>query len=353
MGNVMGSHGVLCFMKKIPILFLVSLFCSCSESRTPIPEHRIVGRSLSLPEDAALNYSGLYLNESEHCIIKSEYQGEIALKKIFYDADSVACVFRRGRGPKEFMDINVVHVDPQGGFYATVDATGRILRFSSDGEPIETFRLAFGMLAATVVGDLFVSYGAESSVYQLWNRSGEKLAEFGTLPDDGIACGDNYKTMAYQGILLAHPDRKRFAHLCSFAKMFDIYEIDSLCNPANVFSLRANLPVYSPQRQVRGVRYEKFEIGYSSAYATGRFIYAQYSGKRPGDDHSAKTVREAFENDRIEVYDWDGAHRCDLLLDRPILDFCVGSDDGFLIALYSDEGEMRFCRYDLAGIGIR
>ena len=65
--------------------------------------------------------------------------------------------------------------------------------------PIKTFQLTFDILTATIMGKLFVSYGTESSIHQLWNKSGIKLAEFGTLSDDGITCNNSYKRWLIRG----------------------------------------------------------------------------------------------------------------------------------------------------------
>ena len=329
------------------------MLCACSRSTALIPEHRIIGRPVPLPDDAALNYSSLYLNETEQCIVKTEFLGDIVLKKIYYEADSVANVFRRGRGPNEYPFLWLQQIDGQGNLYAKSQTGGQLLKFSPACELLETLPISPDAIKSVAVGDRFVSYGGERTMYRLWSADGKQNIEFGNFPDDGVSCENRYKTYAYQGKLLANERLGRFAFLCSYADILDIYEIGDEGAPTKVFSKREHFPSYTPQKDVIGVRYRDLVIRYSDAYATDRSIYALYSGKPTNGGRTEAGIRNAQESDRIEVYDWDGAHRCDLLLDRPILDFCVGSDDGFLIALYSDEGEMRFCRYDLAGIGIR
>ena len=338
-------------MKKICLLAFI-LLGSCRKEKMPLPEYTLAGEEIVLPDNAALNFNDLFLNEAEHCILKAELTGDIALKKIYYEADSVANMFHRGRGPGEYLYLRIQQIDPRGNFLAIGALKGNVLYFTPSGEQRETVRIKSSAFNVVDLGERLVSYGSDSSMYRLWDRTGNLLADFGTYPDEK-PCEGQYKKMAYQGKLLANPERNRFAFLCSSANVFEIYEIGRDDTPRPIFSIRESLPEYRLQKQVIGVTYTDCTAGYTDAYATARSIYALYSGKDMDHIRTDEDMRRAIENDRIEVYDWDGAHRCDLLLDRPILDFCVGSDDGFLIALYSDEGEMRFCKYDLAGIGIR
>lgn len=243
--------------------------------------------------------------------------------------------------------LRLQQIDSAGNFYALGSTAKTAHRFAADGTLLETIRFDPGVLSMVRLGDRFVAYGSEEAMYCLTDLSGKVLLSFGEFPDDGFSYDGRYKAMAYQGKMLARPGSNRFAFLCSAANVFEIFEIGENDTPRPVYSLRADLPDYLLQERVIGVVYERYANYYSDAYATSGCIYALYSGKVLDASLSAESVRRLSESDRIRVCDWDGTHRCDLLLDRPVLSFCVSADDRTMIALYSDDGLMRFCKFDL------
>lgn len=85
-------------MNKIGFVLCLLLSVACGDSETSRTEHHLSGSEIALPEEAALNYSSMLLDEKGSSLLKAELLGDIALKKICYERDSVVNLLRRGRG---------------------------------------------------------------------------------------------------------------------------------------------------------------------------------------------------------------------------------------------------------------
>lgn len=337
--------------------FLAILLNSCvQQGAKAIIEYNISGERLDILDNAVNMYGNIFLNESDSCILKSEMIGDDIVKKLFYSTGSVENIIKKGRGPNEYINLKIWGIDAIGEFYASPDARGQIIKFTADGKPFQSIDLNVRSLNIINLGDNYVSYGdyltSDNAMYTLYDNVGNKIESFGEYPDDGIATDYKYKTMAYQGKLLSNKTLSRFAFLTIFGNVFDIYEIQNKRIPKKISSIRREFPVYKPRRGAFGVIYDKFNFCYVDSYATEKFIYALYSGKRP-NDRDADADRKARETNIIYCYDWDGNHVCNFITNIKILNFCVSSDDKFIIALYSDNGEMKVCTFDIAKVNYK
>lgn len=341
-------------MNKLLLLLVPTVLLSgCRPKTEPVAEYPIAAVKME-QMDGAFNFYGLLLlDDADSCILKTEGLGDIVFKKIDYRTGILKNRIRKGRGPNEYVGLTICDMDSSGCFYALVPAkVAELVRFSPEGVPLETTEVGARSFFTIKSGNCFVSYGDYSAddgkMFRLSDSTGRKITRFGEFPDDGMPYEHRYKTMAYQGKLLSNRKLSRFAYLLNIGNVFDIYEIGNDQTPRLISSIRDKLPLYEPQRDVTGVQHKNLTFYYSDAYSSGRYIYALYSGKKM-EKMSDVGLREAVETNLIRVYDWDGRHKCSLTTDIPILNLCVSSDDRFIIALYSDEGEIKCCRFDLPG----
>lgn len=341
-------------MKRLTAICLMILLTgACSRPETEIPEYRLNATPLPLSDHTINTYERLFLNESEGYILMAESFGTDAVKKIFYKNDSTVSVLRRGRGPNEYTDSKICNIEANGDFYIMSVTQGKIDKHAKDGSPIRHVDIETFFASAIELGDQYISYGdfsvSDNTMYTLSDASGRTICRFGAYPDDGVPADFAYKAMAYQGRLVANDARSRFAFLTIFGEVLDIYEIQNDSIPSKIASYRNGLPTYQPKEGVIGVKYDEFHFAYLDAYASERFIYALYSGKKPVD-RTPQALSDAQEGNVIRLYDWDGNLRANLITDVELLCLCVSADDSFIIALYEDEGVFRLCTFDIGEV---
>lgn len=339
-------------MNKLLLIILPAcLLCGCRQQTEAVAEYRIVSERMEQLDEMFNFYGYVFLDEADSCILKAEGKGELVFKKIDYRTGTLKNRIRKGRGPNEYPDLRVYGIDSSGCFYASTPAkVCNLIRFSPEGVPLETTQIDANSFFTIPLCGRFVSYGDyfadDGRMFLLSDSTGRKITRFGEFPDDGISCQHRYKTMAYQGKLIANERLSRFAYLLDVGDVFDIYEIGKDAVPRLIFSIREKLPHYVPNQYVTGVAFKDSAVYYGDAYSSDKYIYALYSGEKVGE-MSDVTLRKARETNLIRVFDWDGRRVCDLIADIPVLSLCVSSDDTFILALYSDEGEIKCCRFSL------
>ena len=339
-------------LKKNATLLLSILLCwGCGQSSQEIVTEEIHAQRLEQINDPFYVYGSIFLDESAGALLKSEARGNVVIKRLDLRTGTCTDLIRKGRGPNEYLDLAITDIEPETGkFHAISRMTSKSIAFSADGTPIATTTLETRFLNTISLGRYIVSYGNyfadDGLLFQLSDSTGRTIGRFGPFPDDGMPYEHQYKTMAYQGTMVANPQRSRFAYLMDFGNVFDIYEITDDGSASLIFSIHEDTPVYEPQQNVIGVRFEQPKFHYSDAYASQRYIYALYSGKKV-EQKTDEASQRARETPTIRVYDWDGNRICDLSADIPLLSICVSSDDSYLIGLYSEDYVLKCCRFDL------
>lgn len=339
-------------LKKNATLLLSILLCwGCGQSSQEIVTEEIHAQRLEQINDPFYVYGSIFLDESAGALLKSEGLGNIAIKRLDLRTGTCTDLIRKGRGPNEYIDLTITKIDPSTGIFHACDlAKGELCTFTTDGAQITATPIETRFFQAIPLGKHIVSYGNtranDGLLFQLSDSTGRAVGRFGLFPDDGMPYGHQYKTMAYQGKMVANPQRSRFAYLMNFGNVFDIYEITDDGSASLIFSIHEDTPVYEPQQNVIGVRFEQPKFHYSDAYASQRYIYALYSGKKV-EQKTNEASQRARETPTIRVYDWNGNRICDLSADIPLLSICVSADDSYLIGLYAEDYVLKCCRFDL------
>lgn len=89
-------------------------------------------------------------------------------------------------------------------------------------------------------------------------------------------------------------------------------------------------------------------IGYTDIYATDRYIYTLYSGKKLNQHTNTRMLDTMLSND-ILVYDWSGKCICRLVTDIKLFNICVTNDDKELIVLGWDD-DYHLYSFDLSKV---
>lgn len=132
-----------------------------------------------------------------------------------------------------------------------------------------------------IVSGLLDKDEKEIKRYALLDREGEYIKSFGDFPDDGNNSGNKCKALAYQGWIVYNPLLDRFATVTSSGAIFELYQIDT--TPNLLKSYHDIYPVYINDSRpgINSIKHgQENIIGYTDIYATDKYIYTLYSGKK-------------------------------------------------------------------------
>ena len=107
------------------------------------------------------------------------------------------------------------------------------------------------------------------------------MKSFGDFPNDGNDSGGKSKTFAYQGYMVYNSVLDRLATVAASGAIFELYQIDTI--PMLIKRYHDIYPIYIDDSRFgrNGIKHGKENvIGYTDIYATDRYIYTLYSGKK-------------------------------------------------------------------------
>lgn len=336
-------------------LFAAVVAASCVSGDSSVPVHPIASCPIALRENTIYHNTPIFLCDDGHSIVKMEFVSSTASQRIDCRTGDSFVLHRRGRGPNEYPFLRMLGADREGGFYALTPVANRVIRFDpASGELLETIELEARGVYVANMGERFVVYGdhaAPDRMFTLCDRNGAVVRSFGAYPDDDVSCGSRYKAMAYQGYILTNDSLSRVAFLSMQGDLFVIHDLTRPEESEPLFRHLTEYPDYRPCSDVIGVTYGTYRIRHSDACATTERIYVLTPPHRTTDEVRNETdLRMLEESRRIAVYDWDGNRLCDFEADIPVCNICVSRDGRRMYALYSDEGEIRLCSFDLPAI---
>lgn len=129
------------------------------------------------------------------------------------------------------------------------------------------------------------------------------------------------------------------------AGMIDIFKVEGT-DVVPVWSYADFYPggiefMEGPNNSLQPVYTQESRNGYITSWATDRYLYALYSGKKLSDKSYAVS-------DRVQVVRWDGKETFEYRLDRPVKGIAVSEDDRFLFGIGSnDEMEPEIFQFKL------
>ena len=213
-------------------------------------------------------------------------------------------------------------------------------------------------LAAIQINDKYIISGLmnrnenDDKRYAILNSKGEYIKSFGNFPNDKNESEIKSKVLAYQDYMVCNPSLNRFATVCSSGAIFELYQIDT--TPQLIKSYHDIYPVYTNDSRpgYSSIRHGKENIiGYTDIYATDKYIYALYSGKKL-ETHSNEGMMNAKLTNDIFIHNWDGERICHLISDVKLFNLCVTDDDQKLIAL-GWKDDFNLYSFDLSPINIK
>lgn len=293
--------------------------------------------------------------ENEQCLIKENYIGESFLDKIYYTKDSVYPFAKIGSGPDEYLMPRIMQKKDQSSIMILDVQRQQIITKELNGRVSDVMDLKCMPLSIIQTKDKYVISGLmdrnanDDKRYAILNSKGEYIKSFGDFPNDNIDGGVKSKVFAYQDFIVYNPVLNRFATVCFSGAIFELYQMDTI--PYIIKSYHDIYPVYINDSGpgYNSIKHGKDNImGYTDIYATNRYIYTLYSGKKLSK-HSNEGMMDAKLTNNILVYDWEGKCVCRLVTDVKLSNLCITDNDQELIAL-GWENDFYLYSFDLSNI---
>ena len=275
------------------------------------------------------------LFESEKCLIKENYLGDSLLDKIYYTKDSILSFSQTGEGPDENIMPRLMQKKDKSNVIILDIQKKQIITKSLSKSISSIVNLEYMFLSAIqtkhgyVVSGLLDKEETNTKRYALFDCAG--------------------KTFAYQGYMVYNSVLDRLATVAASGAIVELYQIDTI--PMLIKRYHDIYPIYiDDSRSGRnGIKHGKENvIGYTDIYATDRYIYTLYSGKKLNQHTNTRMLDTMLSND-ILVYDWSGKCICRLVTDIKLFNICVTNDDKELIVLGWDD-DYHLYSFDLSKV---
>lgn len=321
--------------KSVVLLLLLGL-CSCQaeKSKDSVPVCPL--KHLVLSGDEAVMGKVRNMTLAEHSVpVIVDVQSDSLFRKLDYMRHRVEEMGCRGQGPNEFLFPTAL-ARWKGDSIGCWDINRRrysVIRFATEDRPSSvrhvfvTCDSLFHYEVYPVCNNHFVASGIyEDARLVVLDKDGGVLTKIGVPPyrdEDERKVPGIIRSEVYQGRLAVSPSGTRMAHALLHADMIAFYEADS-CGCFRLAGER--IRAYPDYRRTDGATKFSDPFYYIDAFATGRYVYALYSGKS-GKEGNASLGHE------IHVYDWEGHPVKKYQLDIGTQKICVSSDDKRIYAI--------------------
>lgn len=317
---------------------------SCKHKETDPKDHfkhtfNIKGEKLNVDPYKLISFGRMIPFEDNECIIKENYLGESLLDKIYYTKDSLQSFAQLGEGPGENimprlmqkMNKSSVSIfDLQKKQIITKDLSENISDIIKlKCMPLSIIQTKYGYIAS----GLLDKNENDNNRYAILNKEGEPIKYFGEFPKDGNESGIKSKTLAYQGWMVYNPLIDRFASVTSSGAIFELYQVNT--TPNLIKSYHDIYPIYINDSSpgINSIKHgQENIIGYTDIYATSKYIYTLYSGKKLAQ-HNNEGMMNAMLSNTILIYNWNGECICKLISDNNLFNICATDDNKKLIAI--------------------
>lgn len=349
------------FLRVISFFIILISLTSCGQKKEVDPQEHfqltiaINANKLNVDTYKLSSFGRMILFEDEQCIIKENYLSESPLDKIYYTKDSILSFAQTGEGPDENIMPRLMQKKDESNVNILDIQKKQIITKSLPKDISSNVNLDYMFLSAIqtkhgyVVSGLLDKEEPNTMRYALFDCEGKYVKSFGDFPNDGNNSGGKSKTFAYQGYMAYNSLLDRFATVASSGAIFELYQIDTI--PTLIKCYHDIYPIYTDDRRSgrNGIKHGKENvIGYTDIYATNRYVYALYSGKKLNQHTNAGMIDAMLSND-VLVYDWSGKCICRLVSDIKLFNICVANDDKELIALGWDD-DYHLYSFDLSKV---
>ena len=344
-------------------IFAIIFTISCSHKEKEPKEYfkkvfNIESNKLNVDTYKINSFGRIIPFENQQLLIKENYMGESLLDQIYYTKDSIRSFAQIGSGPDEYIMLRLMQKANSEKLKMLDIQKKQIITKDLNGNTSNILNLQQMPLAAIQINDKYIISGLmnrdenDDKRYAILNSKGEYIKSFGSFPNDKNESEIKSRVLAYQDYMVCNPSMNRFATVCSSGAIFELYQIDT--TPQLIKSYHDIYPVYINDSRpgYNSIRHGKENIiGYTDIYATDKYIYALYSGKKLEVHNNEGMMNAKLTND-IFIYNWDGERICRLVSDVKLFNLCVTDDNQKLIAL-GWKDDFNLYSFDLSSINIK
>jgi len=333
-------------MKYTYIIPLISLFFlySCSNSKRQksinILQHQTIDLGINL-----IGYGG-FLAFYQDAVIGLDFASPMPPFFCFKPNESSQMFFHfgnKGQGPDDFLmplSIQYINNNTVGTFdvmsktYSefSIPAKNEVLRINRKIR----FQAPLTQLIKTAFNQYIGLLAINNEMFLLTDSSGIPIKSFFEYPyRNNDERRFEKRSVAYQGTLAANPSKNKFIYSCFKGEIIHFYEIED-GNIKKINIIENEYPIYRDASEANNtsVAYGAQGVdGYVATYATEKFVYAIYSGRKILERVNNRIVN--LEGTWLRIFDWDGILVKEYELDVPCSYLCISDDDSKIWAIAS------------------
>lgn len=177
----------------------------------------------------------------------------------------------------------------------------------------------------------YIGLSTEDGLFHIMDSAGEKKEVFFEYPfkdKNEQSKNNSSRAMSYQGLLETNPQKTKFAYASQNGEILHFYQIDK-----NQITLINKIEKAYPVSETININnspisrldFKNTEKGYISLYASDKYLYALYCGKKIIELIEGMAVIDM--GTQVRVFDWNGKLIRTLQLDVPCQQICVSPDE--------------------------
>lgn len=253
----------------------------------------------------------------------------------------------QGSGPDEILEVSSFHLVDDGGVAIYDGRTGKIHQIDSDGDTMNSKQVLDSMFpfddVAFISDNRIIELPMNSSTsYILSDINGNILDSLSYFPPKPKHIDDNTHQLACTGSLAFSPDGKYLVRAIAFGGSLDFFNISndkiSHIKRYSIFDMEYDALDGMVQLPVPN---DKTRMGFSSLYATSKYLYASFSDEKATDNPDG-------ESNEIYIFDFEGNPLKKMIFSQRIGTFGVSPDDRMLYAVHDKEDKTEILQYEIS-----
>jgi hypothetical protein len=193
--------------------------------------------------------------------------------------------------------------------------------------------------------DQYIGLSMLNGLFIMSDSTGQTVNSFFEYPyknESEHQLENKYRAFGYQGTFAVNPSKTKFSYSTFYGEVIHFYDIEK-DNIKLISKIENEYPLYKKRDDdVTGVIVgTESLIGYLATFATDRYVYALFSGKKAED--------KIWEARTLRIFDWNGILTKEYELDVPSSYLCVSDDDSKLWTVASNP-DSELVYFDLENI---
>ena len=242
---------------------------------------------------------------------------------------------KRGRGPNEFMSVDVQSLKPIDGGFMCMDAGGRVckIKIADDVDVVKEQMSTFGHPQnGLILQDDFVAANlvSDEAEFVRYSRNVSEPRYFAEYPDWTDDDGQPLP-FVYMKNMAAHPTRNLFAAFYAYFRKFRIFDADGCLKYDVDVRIPDEFPAYTSDASAATLAYASYPC------ATAKHVYALCRNS------DIASMKESIPE--IHVFDWNGNLQKRIIPDRHMDLFAVDEECGIVYGLDIEKANAVYYQY--------